>query len=776
MSGAVARSIGAVAQRPWLSLATLVLMTGVATFGYFAPERWLDSLYAKWDAIASFAKPAEAPLPTNAAPPAQPPSPPAAVPAGTNESRFRMTDYDVVAVVESERFFTRDGSERLRKVVSALRELPEVADVVWMDDVPEINVFSLRNSVFPPATATQRQFDRARERALADPLIGGQLLSKDGRSTLLLIDLDWLFVESDEAIASRIRDAAERAAGAASGSDFSFEVGGLVPTYVEIQSSRARNEKLYQFIGYGMAFLMALALFRELRVVVIVAAVPAISVFWTLGLLRLFGLDENPFNVIVLPVLVSLVGFTDGIHVLLETRRHLEQGKSASIAVRDAMYEVGGASFLTWVTTAIGMSSLSWSSNEVVREFGWSGVVGVTAAFVAIVLATPLGCRWLLRGGENRPQKRGLAEYWVEPVGRVVDWTLSHRKAVAFGGILLTIAMFGISSTLRPDQRLTSLLPSDSDATRALHRIEHVTGGMEGSQVRIDWNGAANSDPNEVLGVISAVDGALRREELIGSPMSLKNFVDALPGDPQASDRMSLAELLPSALKRVFYSPEQRAATVNFRVRDVGIAAYVPVFDRIDDELRKIEAAHPGFVVTLEGPAVGRSRGLYRVMLDLFYSLGSAGLEILIVLGIAYRSLRLGLISLLPNVFPLAFTGVCLVLVGFPLELAAVCALTVCLGITVDDTIHFLSRYQVERQELGEEEAIRTAFAKVGAGLISTTFVIVLGVSTIVFSGMREQRIFAAITILTLSSALLADLFFLPPLLATFRKKVRTDA
>jgi predicted RND superfamily exporter protein len=765
MSGAFARSLGAVARRPWLSFGVLALMTGVATFGNFAPERWLDiSLYLPEPA------PEVAPPPVS---PANAPVAPTPPPAGTNESRFRMTDYDVVAVVESERFFTPDGSERLRRVVAALRELPEVADVVWMDDVPQINVFSLRDSIFPPATATQRQFDRARERALADPLIGGQLLSKDGRATLVLIDLDWLFVGGDDAIASRIREAAERAAGSDAGNDFAFEVGGKVPTYIEVQKSRDQNEKTYQFIGYGMAFLMAVVLFRELRVVAIVAAIPAISVYWTIGLLRLIGLDDNPFNDIVLPVLISLVGFTDGIHVLLETRRHLAAGKSASEAGRDALVEVGGACFLTSLTTAIGLGSLGLASNEVVREFGWSSVIGVTAAFVAVVLATPLGCALLLRGGEKRPQKSGLAEYWVGPVARFIDWSMSRRVAFAAFGIVLTLAFIGISATLRPDQRLTSLLPTGSDSAKALAKIEHVTGGMEGSQIRIDWTPEADGDPNAVLAVIADADAALRREELIGSPMSLKSFVDALPGDAAAADRMSLAELLPAALKRIFYAPERRQATVSFRVRDIGIAAYGPVFDRIDAELRTIESMHPGFFLTLEGSAVDRSRGLYRVMLDLFYSLGTAGVVIFVVLGVAYRSLRLGLISLLPNTFPLAFTGACLVAMGMHLELSAVCALTVCLGIAVDDTIHFLTRYQIERRTLGEEAAIRAAFAKVGAGLISTTFVIVLGISTIVFSGLREQRIFAMITILTLSSALVADLLFLPPLLATFPKKDR---
>ncbi|HEV7279274.1 MAG TPA: MMPL family transporter [Pirellulaceae bacterium] len=769
MSGAVTRTLVAVADRSWVAFAVLALLTGVSTFGLFAPQRWLERNRPAPEHPAA----PESAAPEPATPPASssPPQVTAASAPPPADSRFRLTDYDVVVVAESERFFTPDGSRRLRDVVESLRGLPEVSDVLWMDDVPPINLFSLRDSVFPPATASQRLFDRARERALADPLIGGQMLSEDGRATLILIRLDWLFVESDQAISDRIRDAAERAAASRPGSDFTFTVGGKIPTYVEIQRSREQNEKLYQFIGYGMAFLMALLLFRELRVVAIAAAVPAVGVYWTLGLLRLVGLDDNPFNDIVLPVLISMVGFADGIHLLMEIRRRQGEGTSAALAAPEALTEVGGACFLTSLTTAIGLGSLGLASHEVVREFGWSCVIGVGAAFIAVAFLTPRACKLLLSRADRRPPKRGLADAGLAPVGRIVDWALSHRAAMACVGFVLTIALCGVSATLRPDQRLTSLLPTDSEASRALARIEHVTGGMESGVVRIHWTEDANRDSDALLEVIAAADAALRGEELIGSPMSLKSFVDALPGDPESSERMSLIELLPGALKRIFYEPENRQATVTFRVRDVGIAAYGPVFERVEAELSAIEAEYPQFDLELTGSAVERWRGLYRVMLDLFYSLGTATIVIFVVLGIAYRSIRLGLISLLPNFFPLAFTGACLVAVGLPLELSAVCALTVCLGIAVDDTIHFLSRYQVERRTQSEVEAIRTAFSKTGTALLATTLVIVLGVSTIVFSGMREQRIFAIITCLTLGSALVADLLFLPPLLAVFSRR-----
>lgn len=102
-----------------------------------------------------------------------------------------------------------------------------------------------------------------------------------------------------------------------------------------------------------------------------------------------------------------------------------------------------------------------------------------------------------------------------------------------------------------------------------------------------------------------------------------------------------------------------------------------------------------------------------------------------------------------------------------------VCAFTVCLGIAVDDTIHFLTRYCEEKVHLDDEEAIRKAFVSTGTALIMTTVILTVGFSTVIMSGMREQRIFATMGCLTIGSALVGDLLFLPPLLAYFRKSDR---
>jgi uncharacterized protein len=227
------------------------------------------------------------------------------------------------------------------------------------------------------------------------------------------------------------------------------------------------------------------------------------------------------------------------------------------------------------------------------------------------------------------------------------------------------------------------------------------------------------------LGVISQVDDLLQAERLIGTPISLRSLLDALPGDSPTEERASMIELLPPPLKRAFYKPEDQFATVTFRVLDIGIAQYNPVFERLETGLKTIIAEHPEFRLSLEGSAISRWRNLYRIALDLGSSLGSETIIIICVLGVVFRSVRLGLIALVPNIFPLVLCATWMVFTGQPLEIVTVCCFTICLGIAVDDTIHFLTRFQEELpRSATRKEAIRKTFEAVGTSMLMLTAMI----------------------------------------------------
>jgi predicted RND superfamily exporter protein len=230
-----------------------------------------------------------------------------------------------------------------------------------------------------------------------------------------------------------------------------------------------------------------------------------------------------------------------------------------------------------------------------------------------------------------------------------------------------------------------------------------------------------------------------------------------------------LASLLPVDLSRQFWRPNINQAQVVARVQDLGMAHYRPILDRIEREFAKLTLAHPGVRIELTGEAIIESQAVQQVVKELFYSLALAAVIIFVVITIAVRSIRFGLLSVIPNIFPLVATGAMHACIDTSLDIASACSFAICLGIAVDDTIHFLMRFRHEREQgYDVESSIRRTFVTVGSALVMTTVVMVAGVGSVMTSELQTHFLFASMACATIGSALLGDLIILPALLIQF--------
>ncbi|MFM7250195.1 MAG: efflux RND transporter permease subunit [Planctomycetaceae bacterium] len=795
-----ARAFAGVARRPWWCVAVVVALSALALSGYRDPG-WAEGYWEGtwWRGGDDEAQVAGEPGRSQAAgePGRSPTGGPARGPLA--EAAQRREGFgrgggggprgrggrggrgsaigrgDSIVVVRCPAVFTREGAEALRDVVARIEALDAVEGVTWLDNAPPLNIFGLAEPILPKGAASPNRFEVARERAVSHPLVVGQLLSPDAETVLLLVAYDWVMVRDEADVTDAVLAAAREAAADHPQVPLDFALTGPVPLRLEWVRNRDANERLFQFLAYGLILALSAVLFRGLSVVAVTAAAPALGVFWTLGVIRAVGLDDNPFSHVILPVLLSLVGFADSVHMMVDIRRGLAAGLAPHEASRRALATVGVACFLTMITTAIGMASLSLARHEVVRDFGWSCVIGVFLTWIAVLAVLPTACAtpWghVLARGAGREVIGGQ----LPRVARGIDFTLRHARITSALAIGLLGALGLVSMRLEPDDRKANILPPGSPAQKALDHLDAALGGLDVCSVDIRWTG--EPEPEEVADVVTAIDGALRAEPLLGHPLSIVRLIEALPGEGPARERMDLLELLPPPLKTSLYDPAAQSGRVTFRVPDRGTVACKPTFERVDEALRGIEGAHPAFTLSLSGEPIFRWRDLYQVVTDLARSLGTAAVEILVVMVVAFRSLRLGLVAIVPNMLPLAASAAYMVFTGQSLDIVTVCALTICLGIAVDDTIHFLSRYRFELdQGLERQEAIRQAFAEVGTGMIMTTLVLVAGFSSVFMSDSRDHRSFASLGVVTLSIALVCDILFLPALVAVFDRVPRRPA
>jgi predicted RND superfamily exporter protein len=245
------------------------------------------------------------------------------------------------------------------------------------------------------------------------------------------------------------------------------------------------------------------------------------------------------------------------------------------------------------------------------------------------------------------------------------------------------------------------------------------------------------------------------------APLSIRQWQDVVP-----------LGFLPQQVRDQFWRPTARRAQVAARHGDLGIATFAPAVKRLEGRLDELAEKYPGYQFSVLSPAMNRGMMIQGVVRELFTSLALASVVIFTVLSIAFRSLRLGLIAVIPNLFPLVVTGGIRLLWNPTLDIASACAFTVCLGIAVDDTIHFLARYQHEAEgTIDLSAALRRTFVAVGNALVMTTIVLVAGFASVFVSPLPTHHLFANVACTTIAAALFADLVLLPALLAAFPGK-----
>ncbi|MDG1897417.1 MAG: MMPL family transporter [Fuerstiella sp.] len=280
----------------------------------------------------------------------------------------------------------------------------------------------------------------------------------------------------------------------------------------------------------------------------------------------------------------------------------------------------------------------------------------------------------------------------------------------------------------------------------------------------------------DVWAVIRDCEQLIVQQPLLGQPLSIRTALTVIRG-PNRRDQSVLANRLPDDLKAQFYRPDLRLALVATRTQDLGIATFGPIFERMESQLRQMESDNPGVEVKFVSDVIIEGRVVSQMIDELMSSLMMAAVVIFGVLAIAFRSLRVGLISIVPNLMPLAVSGTMRLMLGDSLGIAGACSFAICLGIAVDDTIHYLCHFKHERR-LGSSPLVanQRTFITVGSALMLTTVVMTAGLGTVMTSQLPPHVNFAIMACTTLAVALPADLLFLPALLTLFPGKLPDEA
>jgi predicted RND superfamily exporter protein len=323
----------------------------------------------------------------------------------------------------------------------------------------------------------------------------------------------------------------------------------------------------------------------------------------------------------------------------------------------------------------------------------------------------------------------------------------------------------------------TETMPYDSSSVLAMNQADRQFGGAMLAHMMIQWPEGRAFPDRQTLLAAADIHALFNKHAGFSGPFSIRNVLATVPGN-DLQERYQLLRSRANDTSQMLISEPDRTLLVSARVPNDGSHALGQRLDELQQDLNLLRQKYPDFKFTLTGTAVAAAENMSAIIVDLVRSLMIAAVLIVFVLAVAFRSIKIGLLTVVPNALPLLITAAGLTLLGMPLQITAALTFSLCLGLAVDDTIHVLVRYQMNRDLHPDNTrlAIEQTVHHVGPALLVTTAILLAGFIAMLVSPMPGIRLFALLSSVTLISALIGDLLFFPAILLWGLKRKLPEA
>ena len=529
-----------------------------------------------------------------------------------------------------------------------------------------------------------------------------------------------------------------------------------------------------------VGIIMAL-LFRRWQTVVIALASIGLAMVLFFGVLGAWGRDITAIAALY-PVLLVIIGTCDVVHMLSKYIDELRRGHPQTEAMWLTIKDIGLATLMTAVTTAIGFATLTSVRIIPIQEFGINAAVSVLVAYFTVLFFTTSVLSYfkaedliLLR--ENKNSGFSRIEHFMDWIYRVTKF--KARQITLVAAALLLISVYGISR-IGTNYTIAGNLPNKMKVTADFHFFEKIFSGFRPLDYAVFAKNGHRTDDFAVMKQIDKVEAYLHQQPAIRSvtsptmiykslnQMSNGNRSDELklPIDSlQYLDFQQLAENLPKGTSNILTAKDGTKARIATRISDLGADSVMAVGGRIDDWiLKNTDTTLATFRRTGTGFIIDKNAGYIRT--DLLKGIAWEVGLVALLMGLMLRNFRMIVIFLIPNLFPMVFAGALVGFLGVPLDAGISMIFTVVFGISIDDTIHFLSSFNINRGKgLTVDEALKTTLFETGKPVFIATVILFFGFLVMIFSIYPPSVTIGKLIAVTLITALMSDLFINPMLL-----------
>jgi len=723
----------------------------------------------------------------------------------------------VIVAIESDDVFAPEFLKKLRALHTELK-----SNTPHLDDITSLinarNTFGkedelLVEDLFQDWPTTPAEFEQKRQRAYANPLFENTLLSEDHHITAIVIRTNAYSDAGDagdalsgfddlsapggdtpikrefltDAENSELVRTVEKISYAYDAPNFKVYVSGSPVVADALKKAMQTNMKRFTLMGLGVIALVLLLMFRRTSGVILPIIVVVMSVVGTLGMLPLTG-TAFTLPMQILPSFLLAVGVGASVHLLAIFFRHVQHGNTRHNSVVYAMGHSGLPIVMTSLTTAAGLASFSGAEVAPIADLGMIAALGILLSLFlnltflpAILSLLPLKAKSSTRA-KKRHDRMDSVLLWVARFTTNRAWLI-----LSICTIIIGVSIAGITQ-LRFSHQPFKWLSIEEPSRLALDLIDDRLKGASAIEIVVDTkkpNGLY--DPKIMAGLeqLSHSIGALDTGFVtVGKTLSVADILKESNRALHANDDAYYAIPKDRALiaQELFLfensGSDDMEDFVDSQFQKARFTAKMPWVDSIHlQDLDKILTAKFRAVLgdEVDITVTGMNALLGRTMEATIYSMGESYIiaaGVITLMMIAFLgNIRIGFISMIPNLSPIVVTLGIMGWLDVPLDLFTMLIGSIAIGLAVDDTIHFLHNYRRYHHNTGSvETAIRESLLSTGRAMLVTSVVLSLGFFVYTFSTLQNLINFGWLTGMTIILALLSDTFLAPALMKVLDK------
>ena len=559
--------------------------------------------------------------------------------------------------------------------------------------------------------------------------------------------------------------------------------------YLRMVNARSIKSEINLFLGLTavVTLIIMFAMMRSTRAALIALAVVGVGVVGSFGVLGALGYKLTLFSALIPPLLIVIV-VPNCIFFINKYHQEYARDQDVDAAVQHTVKKIGGVALLTNLTTALGFSTFTLTSSDALVHFGVAATINIIVVYILSITILPVLYSWL---PAPRPQHyKHLDQKWLrEGVAWLERVAQHHRKWVYVGALSLAAAgAIGMLRMQTTGNITTDINPSDP-LVQQMRFFEQELGGVIPLEVVLDTREAGGVNSSAVLRQVEEFQRSLDTLPNMSRSLSVVDFMkfgrQAFYGGlpefyelPSASERRQIAALLPSgaadanaALTSGLVSKDGRRMRITVQVRDLPRPEMVKVVKAIQHNADQIFDREK-VDVSFSGAGLIFLRSTEYLIDNLIMSLIFAVVVISLLMAGLFRSWRMMVVAILPNLLPLIMTAGIMGWFGIPVKPSTVLIFSIAFGISVDDTLHLLSRYRQELQVNGGNlgQAALTAIRESGVSMFYTSVVLFAGFFIFLASNFGGTQALGLLVSLTLGFAMFSNLILLPSLLMTLDK------